>query len=67
MQKQTLTIPAISCGHCVAAVKDELSGIEGVNAVDGDPETKQVTVEWDTPADIQKIRDKLREIQYPAN
>ncbi|MCF8105857.1 MAG: heavy-metal-associated domain-containing protein [Desulfohalobiaceae bacterium] len=66
MEKQTLNVPNISCGHCVTAIKNELSELKGVASVDGDPGTKTVTVEWDEPASIDQIRSKLKEINYPA-
>ena len=66
METQDFTIPNISCGHCVAAIKDELSEMDGVNAVDGNPESKVMHVEWDTPATQALIKDKLQEINYPA-
>jgi copper chaperone CopZ len=62
----TLNIPNISCGHCVAAIKRELGGIDGVSRVEGTPEEKSITVEWDAPADLQKIESTLSEINYPA-
>ena len=48
------------------SIKNELSEINGVQTVDGDPETKKITVEWDSPADEGKIREILKEINYPA-
>ena len=66
MEKQDFTIPNISCGHCVAAIKDELSEMDGVTAVDGNPESKVMKVEWDAPATLASIREKLQEINYPA-
>ena len=66
MEKQDFTIPNISCGHCVAAIKDELSEIDGVSAVDGNPDSKVMHVEWDAPATQALIKDKLQEINYPA-
>ena len=66
MEKQDLTIPNKSCGHCVAAIKDELSELEGVGNVSGNPESKVMHVEWDAPATLAAIRDKLQEINYPA-
>ncbi len=66
MEKTTLSIPQISCGHCVNTIKNELQEIEGVSRVDGDPETKKVTVEFDSPATIEKIYTLLKEIGYPA-
>ncbi len=66
METQDFTIPNISCGHCVAAIKDELSEMDGVSTVEGNPESKAMHVEWDAPATLASIRDKLQEINYPA-
>ena len=37
MEKQTFSIPNISCNHCVMTIKNELDELEGVVTVDGDP------------------------------
>ena len=66
MESKTLSIPNITCGHCVMAIKTELSDIEGVVNVEGDPDQKQVTVEWNAPANLEKIKGILKEINYPA-
>ncbi len=67
MEKQTFSIPNISCGHCVMSIKNELSEMEGVTTVDGNPESKTISVEWDSPVTSETIKDKLKEINYPAN
>ena len=66
MEKQSLTVPNISCGHCVAAIKSELSTLDGVQSVEGDPAAKQITVAFEAPATLAALRDKLAEINYPA-
>ena len=66
MEQKTLSIPNISCGHCVMSIKKELSEMKGVSKVEGDPESKSITLEWDTPATLEKIKDTLKEINYPA-
>jgi len=66
MQTKTLIVPNISCGHCVMAIKKELSEVEGVSKVEGDPERKSITLEWDVPATLEKIKEALKEIGYPA-
>lgn len=66
MSKDTLSIPNISCGHCVMSIKNELSELDGIAAVDGDPAQKTITVEWDTPASLDQIKETLKEINYPA-
>ena len=67
MEKETFTIPNISCGHCTSAIESELSALEGVSGVKGNIEDKTVTVEWDTPASHEKIVETLKEINYPAS
>ncbi len=66
MEKATLKVPDISCGHCVNSIKNELIEIEGVKSVEGSAEEKTITVEWENPASVEMIRDKLKEINYPA-
>jgi copper ion binding protein len=66
MEKETLSIPNISCGHCVMAIKNELGELDGVKTVDGSPEAKTINVEWESPATLEKIKETLKEINYPA-
>ena len=66
MESKTFTIPNISCSHCVGSIKNELSELEGVEAVEGDPGAKTVTVRWGSPATLELIEDTLKEINYPA-
>ncbi|MBU1181232.1 MAG: heavy-metal-associated domain-containing protein [Proteobacteria bacterium] len=66
MEKKTFIIPAISCGHCVMSIKNELSEIAGVKKVEGDPQTKSITVEWELPATLDQILNTLKQINYPA-
>ncbi len=67
MAKETLQIPNISCGHCVASIKSELEEMGGVRSVLGNPDQKTITIEWDSPATIKMIKDTLKEINYPAS
>ena len=66
MEKKTFSIPSISCGHCVLAIKNELSELDGVKLVEGNPETKSIDVEWVAPITEDKIKQTLKEINYPA-
>lgn len=66
MQKETLNIPNISCEHCVTAIESELKLISGVMAVSGNPDKKQVDVQWESPATIDIIKKVLSDINYPA-
>ena len=40
----TYSVPGMSCGHCKAAVEQELRGVAGVETVEVDLDTKLVTV-----------------------
>ena len=66
METKEFSIPNISCGHCVMAIKNELDEIEGVSKVDGDPDKKRISVDFDAPATLEKLKETLKEINYPA-
>ena len=66
MEKATLSIPNISCGHCVMSIQRELGELDGVSRVEGSPDKKEITVEYDAPATLDRIKDTLKEINYPA-
>ncbi|MHB1836362.1 MAG: heavy-metal-associated domain-containing protein [Solirubrobacteraceae bacterium] len=40
----TYSIPAMTCGHCKAAVTEELTGVAGVEGVAVDLDTKVVEI-----------------------
>ena len=48
------------------AIKNELSELDGVKMVAGDPEAKRIEVEWEAPITEDKIKETLKEINYPA-
>ena len=66
MEKITLSIPTISCEHCVMTIKRELGEIQGIEEVEGDATAKKITVQWDLPATLEKIKSTLKEISYPT-
>jgi copper chaperone len=66
MERTTLKVSNISCGHCVMAIQRRLGETEGVYGVEGDLERREITVEWDAPATLKKIKAALEEISYPA-
>ena len=47
---KTVTVPAISCGHCVATIEREVSDLSGVEAVKAEQTSKRVTISWDPEA-----------------
>ncbi|PJF44357.1 MAG: heavy metal transporter [Phototrophicales bacterium] len=64
MQTKTVTIPAISCGHCVMTIEREVGALPGVKSVKADEHTRKVVVEWDEPATWDAIEELLVEIDY---
>jgi len=65
MSSKTFTVPNISCGHCTHTIKMELGDLPGVKSVQAEVASKEVTVEWETPATWDKIEATLVEINYP--
>jgi copper chaperone CopZ len=63
---KTVTVPNISCGHCVATIEREVSDLSGVESVKAEQASKRVTISWDPDAiDWVVIEDHLDEINYP--
>ena len=48
------------------AIKNELGEMDGIKSVEGSPEAKTIDVEWESPATLDKIKETLIEINYPA-
>ncbi len=65
METKTFVAPDIHCGHCTATIQREVADLAGVQSVQADLDTKQVTVTWSAPASWGGIRDLLQEIGYP--
>lgn len=61
-----LSVPNISCGHCVNTIQNEVSELEGIQSVKADSGTRAVEVIFDAPATEEKIKALLAEINYPA-
>ncbi len=65
MATKTYLIPNISCAHCVMHITNRLNEIEGVENVEGDVTSKEITVEFTEPASDEVIVAALEEINYP--
>ncbi|HEX8849888.1 MAG TPA: cation transporter [Gemmatimonadaceae bacterium] len=66
MTRTTLRIDGMSCGHCVAAVKKALAGVDGVT-VDS-VAIGTATVEYDpSVASVEKIADAVNDAGYEAS
>jgi copper chaperone len=47
MQKESLTVEGMSCGHCVKAIEGSVAKLDGVKSVQVSLEDKKVVVEFD--------------------
>jgi copper chaperone CopZ len=59
------TVPAMHCGHCERAVKEEVSAVAGVSEVSVDLGTKVVTVTG-AAVDDTAVRAAIEEAGYEA-
>ena len=57
-------VEGMTCGHCVNAVRTEVSAIAGVTSVDVDLTTGKVTVSSDADLDIDAVRHAVDEAGY---
>ena len=66
MTTKTVSVPNITCGHCVMTIEREVGEVKGVSAVKAEKETRQVTISWDPDAtDWVVIEDTMKEINFP--
>jgi copper chaperone CopZ len=66
METKTVTVPNITCGHCVMTIEREVGEVPGVASVKGERETKRVNISWDPGAtDWVVIENTMKEINYP--
>ena len=66
MTSKTVSVPNISCGHCVATIEREVSEVAGVAEVKADQASRNVTISWDPDTTDWVVIDGLmREINYP--
>ena len=62
---KTYNVPGIHCGHCAAAIKEEISSVAGVDAVDVDLDAKVVTIRGEALSD-EALREAIEEAGYEA-
>ena len=60
----TYHVSGMTCGHCEAAVTDELSQLPGVREVAVDLATGRVAVTSDGPLPIDEVRHAVDEAGY---
>lgn len=60
----TVTVEGMTCGHCVAAVTEELQQVPGVSGVDVDLGSGDVTITSDAPLDRAAVAAAVDEAGY---
>ncbi len=66
MSTMAVKAPAISCGHCVKTIQNEVAELKGVKNVVADQNTKLVTINFDDPATKEQVEALMAEIGYPV-
>ena len=62
---KVIIVDGMSCNHCVNAVTESLSELDGVNGVQVNLEEKEVTVQFDSEKiNDQKLFETIEEIGY---
>lgn len=65
MEKVTLNVEGMSCGHCVKAVESSVGSLNGVSSVVVDLEGKKVDVEFNgTDVSLDKIKETIDDQGY---
>ncbi|HLR02227.1 MAG TPA: copper chaperone CopZ [Virgibacillus sp.] len=65
MQKQTLDVQGMSCGHCKSAVEGALKDLGGISDVHVDLDSGKVDVMFDDQSvTVDEMRDAVEEQGY---
>lgn len=64
MGTRTVTVTGMSCGHCATSVREEISEISGVRAVDVDLASGAVTIDSDPVVGTAAIRTAVEDAGY---
>lgn len=64
MSATTYAVTGMTCGHCAAAVTEEVSALPGVTDVAVDVEQGRVTVTADAPLAEEAVREAVEEAGY---
>jgi copper chaperone len=65
MQKESLTVEGMSCGHCVKAIEGSVAKLDGVKSVQVSLEEKKVEVEFDdSQVKLNDIKETIDDQGY---
>ena len=65
MNEITLSIPTISCSHCIMSVKRESGFVDGAEFVSGDVEGKTAVFQVASDEALAELKATLAEAGYP--
>jgi copper chaperone len=60
MVQEVLSVPDVSCNHCVSAIEGAVGGLQGVQSVTVDLDRKDVTIRFDDCPGRHRHRDSGR-------
>jgi copper chaperone len=67
MTQVTLEAPDISCDHCIISIEKAVTKLPGVRFLSGNPDEKQVVVEYDPGStNLDAIHAAMEEEGYPV-
>lgn len=64
MSTVTIKVTGMSCGHCAAAVRQELGALAGVTGVEVDITAGTVTISSAAPLPVEAIDAAIRQAGY---
>jgi copper ion binding protein len=66
MQNHTYRVTGMTCGHCEAAVRSEVGGIDGVESVDVQLDTGELVVRGSAEVTDEAVLAAVEEAGYDA-
>ncbi|HYF61941.1 MAG TPA: copper ion binding protein [Herpetosiphonaceae bacterium] len=67
MKTESFNVPGISCQHCVNAITNEVSGVDGVKTVAVDLASKRVRVESEESVSRETLTAAIEEAGYDVS
>ena len=67
MNRVTLEAPDITCDHCIASIRKAVTKLPSVQFLEGNPDSKQVTLEYEPSAvQMEAVEEAMEEEGYPV-
>lgn len=62
--REIVKVNGVSCGHCVSAIEESVGKLVGVSNVDVELASGEVTVQFNEPTTVEKIKETIEEQGY---